>query len=61
MKTFELKKRNRFKELFYNIYNEAEGLAFSILLKLPENLIRSSLLTGLTDILQKEIASHRPK
>jgi len=51
----ELKKRNRFKELFYSIYNKAEEFAFFILLKLPENLIPSIFIEWIDRYTTKRI------
>jgi hypothetical protein len=51
----ELKKHNRFKELFYSIYNKAEDLAFFIFLKLPENLIPSIFIEWIDRYTTKRI------
>jgi len=51
----ELKKRNRFKEPLYNIYNKAEDLAFSFLLKLPENYFPSFLIEWIDRYTAKRI------
>ncbi|GFI17685.1 hypothetical protein IMSAGC009_02857 [Lachnospiraceae bacterium] len=51
----ELKDRNKIKEYFQNLHSRLEDLLFSIIQKLPEKLIPSSIMNWLSRYLDKRI------
>ena len=52
----ELKDRNKIKEFFQNFHSKLEDILFSIIQKLPENLIPSPLINWLDRYLDKSIS-----
>lgn len=52
----ELKDRNRLKEFFQNFHSKSEDLLFTIISKLPEKLIPTSLMIWLDHYLDKRIS-----
>ena len=52
----ELKDRNRIKEFIQNFHSKAEDILFSIIQKLPEKLIPSSLMNWLDRYTTKRIS-----
>jgi len=53
----EIKKRNRFKELFYNICNKTEDILFFMIQKLPVSLTPNFLIEWLQQYMNKRIAN----
>ena len=51
----ELKDLNKIKEYFQNLHSRLEDLLFSIIQKLPEKLIPSSIMNWLSRYLDKRI------
>ena len=52
----EIKDRNKFKEFFQNLHSKLEDLLFSIIQKLPEKIIPSSLMNWLDRYTTKRIS-----
>lgn len=52
----ELKDRNRIKELLHKLYSRVEGIAFSIIMKLPERFIPQWLMEWLDRYTTKRIS-----
>lgn len=52
----EIKKRNRLKEFFHKLHDRAEDVLFSIIQKLPDRFIPSSLMNWTERYTDKRIA-----
>jgi len=53
----EIKKRNRFKELFYNVCNKTEDFLFIMIQKLPMRFTPKFLMEWLQQYINKRIAN----
>lgn len=51
----EIKKTNRFKELLHKIHNKLEDLLFNIILKIPDNMLPSFLMTYIESYTNKRL------
>ena len=55
----EIKERNRLKEFFHKLHNKLEDLCFSIIMKIPDKFIPTSLMLWIDKYTDKRIQQLR--